>query len=439
MRIPFSLMLALAVLPLAPQRAAAAVGPWASNPQSSLRLISPWQVAPASPPDGEIRLGLHFKLAPGWHVYWKNSGDAGFPPVVVFGKTPGLESAEMLWPAPERFELRGGLVAFGYAKEVVYPVRGKQSPGAAGPLRLSADVDYLVCADDCVPYRYTLTLDQPLGVSAVPDAGTAALVDAGWDRLPVAAEALPGVTTEGVLEQPGPVLEIRLHGARPAPGTTPGLFLESHESFDTGKPEPQVTADGVIFRVPLEAHEPGKPFPRETTFAWTATGLAGAARTVSVEARRTVPLESRSALLQPLQLPARSTAPILIALLAVAATLAALWLWGLLGAADGGHGEEPAAASRTRREALGFAAAAVTCGALWGMSRQVSFLGLAWVELILLAMALCAWLRRHMSRRRTLGFLLALGVAACAAAAPWLAYRNRLILTTTPRQEDSRT
>jgi len=429
----FPLLLALAAMPLVPRRVAAAAGPWESNPQSSLRLISPWQVAPVSP-DGELRLGLHFKLAPGWHVYWKNSGDAGFPPVVVFGET--LESAELLWPAPERFELRGGLVAFGYADEVVYPVRAKLRPpvGAAGPLRISADVDYLVCADDCVPYRYTLTLDQPLGASPVPpvpDPATAPLVDAWWRRLPVTAAALPGVTTDGVLEQSGPLLEVRLHGARPAPGTAPGLFLESHETFDTGKPEPRVTADGVIFRVPLKARESGKPFPRESTFAWTATGLAGAAGTVSLEARRAVPLSASPAAPS---IPAKS-APVLIALLAVAATLAALWLWGLLDA-----GEEPGAAgSRTRREALGFAAAAVVCGALWGMSRQVSFLGLAWIELLLLAMALCAWLRRRMSRRRTLGFLLALGVAACAAAAPWLAHRNRLTLTTTPRQEDSRT
>jgi len=124
---------------------------------------------------------------------------------------------------------------------------------------------------------------------------------------------------------------------------------------------------------------------------------------------------------------------VLIALLAVAATLGALWLWGLLGA--GGD----AAGPRTRREALGFAAAAVTCGALWGMSRQVSFVGLAWIELVLLAMALCAWLRHRMSRRRTLGFLLALCLAVCAAAAPWLAHRNRLTpsLTAISQQEDS--
>ena len=270
LKILLPLLLALAAVPLTPQRATAAAGSWETNPQSSVRLISPWQVAPASPQShqgAEIRLGLHFKLAPGWHVYWKNSGDAGFPPVVVFNKAPGLESAELLWPAPERFELRGGLVAFGYADEVVYPIRGKQLPGAADRLRLTADVDYLVCEVDCVPYRYTLTLDQPLGPSPVPDPATSPLVDAWWSRLPVAAEALTGVTTDGVLEPGGPALEVHLRGVQAASGASPGLFLESHEDFDTGKPELRKTDDGVVFRVPLKAHEAGKALPRETAFA----------------------------------------------------------------------------------------------------------------------------------------------------------------------------
>jgi DsbC/DsbD-like thiol-disulfide interchange protein len=421
------LPLVLILAALAPQRAAAVASAWETNPQSSVRLITPWQVAPR---DGEVHLGLHFKLAKGWHVYWKNSGDAGFPPVVVFGKAPGLGSTELLWPAPHRFELPGGLVAFGYETEVVYPVRAVLQGVAGNRLRLSADVDYLVCEVDCVPYRYTLTADQPLGASPVPDPETTPLINSWWGRLPASAESLPGVATDGVLVQGSPpVLEVRVRGARPAPGSTPGLFLETHEAFDTGQPAARTTDDGVIFRVPLEPHEAGKPLPASTAFAWTATGIAVDGRPVSLEARRTV-AQGVASPVPPQPRPAipRTSDPILIALLAVAATLGALWLWGVLGGRSG---------PRPGREALGFAAAAVTLGALWGMSRQVSFTGLAGIELALLAMALCAWLRRRAGRRRALSFLLAVGLAACAAAAPWLAHTNRLTPTSISRQEDS--
>jgi|SRR6185369_3375464 len=428
MRISKTLLLPLLLTALAPRGAAAAAGPWASNPESRVRLITPWQVAPRASGTGELRLGLHFKLAPGWHVYWKNSGDAGFPPVVVFGKTAGLQSTELLWPAPQRFELRGGLVAFGYETEVVYPVRAMLTTVPGDRLHLSADVDYLVCEVECVPYRYTLTAEQPLGDAPVPDPETAPLVDAWWKRLPVAAGSLPGVTTSGVL-QPGnasvtaPSLEVTVRGVHPAPGASPGLFLEAHDTFDAGRPEARTTEDGLVFRVPLKPHEVGKPLPKETVFAWTVTGLGGL--TPPLEAKRTVPLGTAPAAPGPVGTPAAGFAvlvrPVPGTLLAVAATLAALWLWGLLGAP----------ASGTGREALGFAAAAALFVTLWGLSRQVSFVGIAWIELLLLAMALCAWLRRRVAldqaaRRPALSFLLALGLAACAAAAPWLAHLNRL-------------
>jgi DsbC/DsbD-like thiol-disulfide interchange protein len=422
-------LLLLILTALAPHGASGVASPWAANPQSSVRLITPWQVAPR---DGEVRLGLHFKLSKGWHVYWKNSGDAGFPPVVVFGKAPGLGSTELLWPAPHRFELPGGLVAFGYETEVVYPVRAVLQKAPGDRLRLSADVDYLVCEVDCVPYRYTLTADQPLG-APVPDSETAPLLDSWWSRLPASAESLPGVATDGVLVQGNPpVLEARVRGARPAPGSTPGLFLETHEDFDTGKPEVRTVDGYVLFRVPLKPREAGKPLPASTAFAWTATGLEAGGRPVSLEARRMVAQGAASPVpAQPRSANLHTNDPILISLLAVAATLGALWLWGVLGVLSGGSGPRPG------REALGFAAAAVTLGALWGMARQVSFTGLAGIELALLAMALCAWLRSRAGRRRALSFVLAVGLVACAVAAPWLAHNNRLTPTSISRQEDS--
>lgn len=415
---------------LLPMPAWAAASDWAVNEQSRVRLITPYQAAPR---DGDIRLGLHFKLSPGWHVYWKNSGDAGFPPVIVFEKAAGLGEPELLWPAPERFELPGDLVAFGYEDEVVYPVRARLTPTeiAGDSLKLAADVDYLVCEVDCIPYRYTVTLDQPLapaGAPGVPDPETEPLVTTWWNRLPAAAESLEGVTTTGSLQisdqaSGQAVLEVRVDGARPG-SEPPGLFLESHEAFDTGKPEARTTEGGVVFRVPLQAKEAGRELPAETDFAWTVTnlehGLEHGGRPVSVEARRTVARGTATAASGPTESAETSSpfSPILAALAAVGAALLALWLWGLLGRHDDG-------VERPGREALGFAAVAAVLGMLYALSRQISFEGLAWIQLALLAMSLCAWLR-HRSGRRALRLAWGVGLLAFALAAPWLAERNRL-------------
>ena len=42
-------------------------------------------VAPGTP----FRIGLRLRLAPGWHTYWQNPGDAGVPPQLDLDLPPG--------------------------------------------------------------------------------------------------------------------------------------------------------------------------------------------------------------------------------------------------------------------------------------------------------------------------------------------------------------
>lgn len=294
-----------AILEMAGAGAArAASSAWQENPQSRVRLITPYQAAPR---DGELRLGLHYKLSPGWHVYWKNSGDAGFAPVVTFEKTAAIQRAELLWPAPHRFELPGNLVAFGYEDEVVYPVRATVQ-AAGDRLEITATLDYLVCEVDCVPYRYDLSLTQPLGGAAVPDPGTAPLIERAWASLPVPAGQLPGVSTHAALE-PGPegsaMLKVRVAGAEPVPAPDgPQIFLETQESFDTGKPRHRQEGGELVFFVPLRPRQVNQALPDRSPFAWTVTGLRHAGRPVSLEARQEVPRQDEPGAAAPAAPPA---------------------------------------------------------------------------------------------------------------------------------------
>jgi thiol:disulfide interchange protein len=86
---------------------------------------------------------------------------------------------------------------------------------------------------------------------------------------------------------------------------------------------------------------------------------------------------------------------------------------------------EPGPWLRRLREGLGFLAAVGTFWLLYSLARQVSPEGLAWIELSLLGLALFAWLRSREGVGRTLRFALVLGLAACAAAALWMADLNR--------------
>jgi DsbC/DsbD-like thiol-disulfide interchange protein len=448
--------LTAALSPLASTPAGAVASDWARNPQSQVRLLSGELVAARQ---GELRLGLQFRLAPGWHVYWKNSGDAGFAPILTLA-APGLTGGSLLWPAPHRFQLPGDLEAFGYAGEVVYPVRATLASGGtagAGPLVIAANIDYLTCQVDCVPYRYTLTLRQPLGERAMPDPELAPLLEHWWNQLPVPADRLPGVSTSGRFDAShpeAPVLAISVRGLRPAAGG-PDLFLEPNDELATGRPQARESPGGLVFRIPVKSKVAGRPLPASAAFAWTVTGLLPAADIAStpqtaqtaqtggaaapsgppfaIESRGDVSLAAAAAagdipaaeLAGGAHLSRFGLGPVTAALLAALALAAALFSWGVLA--------KPEETRGSIATALGFAALAAALLPLYALALQVQPEGLAGIELLLLAMALLAWLRRRTGGRGKLRFVLTLAVVACAAGLLWLADHSRLERTENTR------
>ena len=93
----------------------------------------------------DAQAGLYFKLEQGWHVYWKNAGDAGEPPHVRWTLPEGVTADGLQFPAPRRLAL-GPLMDFGYEDEVLFPITLHAASGAkAGDTTLRAKVDWLVC------------------------------------------------------------------------------------------------------------------------------------------------------------------------------------------------------------------------------------------------------------------------------------------------------
>jgi len=130
--------------------------------------------------NGANRAGLYFKLEPGWHVYWKNPGDAGEPPKIKWTTPQWAQPGPLQFPVPKRLPL-GPLMDFGYEDEVVFPLDVQVKPGAAGAsfgaysshtADLTANVSWLVCRGSCIPEKAVLNLSRPIGQgseSAQPD------------------------------------------------------------------------------------------------------------------------------------------------------------------------------------------------------------------------------------------------------------------------------
>ncbi len=96
-------------------------------------------------------VGLRFALAPEWYLYWMNPGDAGLPAEIRWFLPPGLEAGPCLFPVPEKF-VSGGIVAFGYKKEVVLLTEIRPRPGFQWDEKtaIAAEVDWLVCKESCL-------------------------------------------------------------------------------------------------------------------------------------------------------------------------------------------------------------------------------------------------------------------------------------------------
>ena len=152
-------------------------------------------------PGQDFRVGLHFRLDKGWHIYWSNPGDSGQPPSVQWQLPPGFQAGPIEWPYPERLE-HSPLVDYGYEGEVLLmvPIHSPRTPQAESTVDLSADAKWLVCQEICIPGKAHLTLSLPLRTDdAPPDPARRQLFEAARQRLP---KPLPpnwraAVTSEG--------------------------------------------------------------------------------------------------------------------------------------------------------------------------------------------------------------------------------------------------
>ena len=142
----------------------AAAGSWIDHEQSRLRLIAAGPAEEDGTGAGALNLGLQFELEPGWKIYWRSPGEAGYPPVVDWSGSENLTGARINWPVPHRFSLFG-FETFGYKDAVVLPVDARaERPDQ--PVRIRAAITYLTCNEICIPREAVLALDLPAATAA---------------------------------------------------------------------------------------------------------------------------------------------------------------------------------------------------------------------------------------------------------------------------------
>ncbi len=139
---------------LLPGLAFGAVSNIAVSPRDAVSLVSERNAAS----NGSLRLGLKFELAPGWHIYWSNPGDAGFPPRLVLD--PPASAGPFTYPPPALL-VQGPVAAYVLSGTLLLPFTA--SGVGTG---VSGTANWLVCSDICVPEHAQFTLPLTGGSSA---------------------------------------------------------------------------------------------------------------------------------------------------------------------------------------------------------------------------------------------------------------------------------
>ncbi len=129
-------------------------------------------------PGQRSRLALDMKIKPGWHTYWKNSGDSGQPVEVNWTLPDGVTIGDFDWPAPHRQPFPP-MMNYGYSDRAVFTmdVDVPDSWPAGKPVDVKADVYWLVCEMVCIPEQGEATFSIPTGDAPVANAGADTLFE----------------------------------------------------------------------------------------------------------------------------------------------------------------------------------------------------------------------------------------------------------------------
>ena len=191
-------------------------------------------------PGSMTYVALREKVAPGWHTYWRNAGDAGQPPQLSWTLPTGWKAGATVWPLPERLPTPP-LMTYGYEGQVILPIAMTVPAGAANGDRaaLKAHLDILVCKDVCIPESANLNLALPVAAGkpeSAPQWGAdIARVIAGAPKPATFAASANFVKGAIVLAAGGgPLKGIDADGAYFFPNDASSVFLPARQAVERG-------------------------------------------------------------------------------------------------------------------------------------------------------------------------------------------------------------
>ncbi len=202
-------------------------------------------------PGKTFTAGLLLRITPGWHTYWKFSGDAGLPIELKWKLPPGWKTGVVHWPIPLKFDDPGDIKTYGYHDEVL--LMQEITPPAAiteEKVKLMADANWLVCEKICIPGSAAVQMELPTGRESSGANGT--LFDRYRQLLPKDLPTNDQVSMTWT--RSGADLHLKVRGEDFARHRVVDFFPMPDDKIVVGHPAVESrTPQEVTFLIPLES------------------------------------------------------------------------------------------------------------------------------------------------------------------------------------------
>ncbi len=200
-------------------------------------------------PGQPFHVGLHLRIAPDWHVYWKNPGDSGIATSPEWDFPKNFQIGELQWPLPLRLIEPGDIAVYAYRNEVLLMAEVTPPENLQGTdIKLRAAPKWLVCHEICIPGAAEIVLTLPIAPSA--ESANAELFAKFKTLLPTSSSPPFGVTWTRT--PAGWNLSLRGADAKQAD------FLPfANDTVPVGPAEPRMITGGIAdLAIPAEGSPP---------------------------------------------------------------------------------------------------------------------------------------------------------------------------------------
>lgn len=103
--------------------------------------------------DTPFWVALDVEIDKGWHLYWKNPGEAGIAPQINWTLPEGFKVEAVEWPVPHKYGF-GGVETYGYEEKTILLSKILPPPTlkTGDTVKIAVELQYVVCNDEtCQP------------------------------------------------------------------------------------------------------------------------------------------------------------------------------------------------------------------------------------------------------------------------------------------------